>query len=302
MAFLRLGVSCAVIDDDGRVLLSRRGDMDIWNLPTGRLDAYESMKAAAAREVREETGVIVQIERAVGLYYLEATQRLNILFAGFPVGGELKQHTDEARGNRYFWLSSLPDNVFGREMVKDALSDEPVYLRMIGTPATEIRRIRRKLAWRYVHNLLRGQPEPRHVRFDVRAVAIIWDENHKRVLTMRGAHEQVLPFVICWGEKSPWQVLSEGLRGTLGIDAPLHWVGIWQNTADNAVELIFAATVQEQTMSKALWVGVQNAALIGRDADYVTHTRSTYARDDVWFIVEDEAYPDRLVVGDAARR
>jgi hypothetical protein len=30
---LRLGVDCAVIDDAGQVLLSKRGDFNIWNLP-----------------------------------------------------------------------------------------------------------------------------------------------------------------------------------------------------------------------------------------------------------------------------
>jgi ADP-ribose pyrophosphatase YjhB (NUDIX family) len=67
---LRLGVVCAVVDDEGRLLLSQRGDLGVWGLPGGRLDAGERLDAAAAREVLEETGVVVKVERAVGLYYL----------------------------------------------------------------------------------------------------------------------------------------------------------------------------------------------------------------------------------------
>ena len=59
MSFLRLGVQCVVIDDEERVLLSQRGDLNVWNLPGGRVDWRESLEAAAAREVREETGIVV---------------------------------------------------------------------------------------------------------------------------------------------------------------------------------------------------------------------------------------------------
>ena len=83
---LRLGVACAVIDDEGRVLLSKRDDFNVWNLPGGRLDSSERMLAAVAREVREETGIISQIERPINLYYWAEFQRLNILFGGLAAG------------------------------------------------------------------------------------------------------------------------------------------------------------------------------------------------------------------------
>ena len=49
----------ALVADDGRVLLVREGDT--WLLPGGRLEAGESPDAGAVREVREETGIDVEV-------------------------------------------------------------------------------------------------------------------------------------------------------------------------------------------------------------------------------------------------
>lgn len=62
-----LGVNVAIVSE-GRVLLTRREDFDVWCLPGGQVDAGESLAEAARREVREETGLEVRIERLVGMY------------------------------------------------------------------------------------------------------------------------------------------------------------------------------------------------------------------------------------------
>ncbi|PSQ14886.1 NUDIX hydrolase [Halobacteriales archaeon QS_8_69_73] len=49
----------ALAADDGRILLVR--ESDTWLLPGGRLEPGESPEAGAVREVREETGVDVEI-------------------------------------------------------------------------------------------------------------------------------------------------------------------------------------------------------------------------------------------------
>ncbi len=53
----------AVIVDEGRVLLVRRGKEPMkghWTLPGGLLELGESLHAGVVREVREETGLIVE--------------------------------------------------------------------------------------------------------------------------------------------------------------------------------------------------------------------------------------------------
>ncbi|MEM6761725.1 MAG: NUDIX domain-containing protein [Pseudomonadota bacterium] len=55
-----LGVRCMVIDADERVLLVRHTYTAGWHLPGGGVDAHESARTAATRELKEETGVDLQ--------------------------------------------------------------------------------------------------------------------------------------------------------------------------------------------------------------------------------------------------
>ncbi len=53
----------AVIVQDGRVLLVRRGNEPLrnqWSIPGGVLELGETLREGAAREAREETGLVVE--------------------------------------------------------------------------------------------------------------------------------------------------------------------------------------------------------------------------------------------------
>ncbi len=66
---LRLGASAAIFDHSRKkILLTQRVDNEQWCLPGGRVEAGESVAEACAREVREETGLIVKIIRIIGIY------------------------------------------------------------------------------------------------------------------------------------------------------------------------------------------------------------------------------------------
>jgi len=65
---IRLGCSAAILDKDGRVLLTRRTDNGQWCLPGGRMESGESAAEACEREVFEETGLNVRVKRLVGVY------------------------------------------------------------------------------------------------------------------------------------------------------------------------------------------------------------------------------------------
>jgi 8-oxo-dGTP pyrophosphatase MutT (NUDIX family) len=65
---LMLPSACAVVvDDRGHVLLGRRADTGEWALPAGAIDPGEQPAEAAIREVYEETGVHVVVERLAGV-------------------------------------------------------------------------------------------------------------------------------------------------------------------------------------------------------------------------------------------
>jgi len=60
--------NAVVFDDDRRILLTRRSDNLLWCLPGGHLDYGETLSQAALRELREETGLIAEIVRLLGVY------------------------------------------------------------------------------------------------------------------------------------------------------------------------------------------------------------------------------------------
>jgi 8-oxo-dGTP pyrophosphatase MutT (NUDIX family) len=297
VTFLRLGVNCAVLDDDGRVLLSRRGDLNIWNLPGGRLDTGESLAAAAVREVREETGIVAHIEQPVGLYYWAGWNRLNVLYAGWVLGGKLQQATDETRQNTFFDLRALPDDLSWEWMLFDAISGVRPAPRIIATPPDELRRVKSKLRWRWVKNLLSGRPEPRYPRFAVRAVAVIWDEDHQRILTLPTGRQCTLPRVYCDGVRAPWDELALRIVDLCGLQPDLQWVGLWQDMEQGEFELIFAASIEEAEPSyQAEWITARNAPLVGLDSRYVDRVRKSYTHDPVWTMENQIAEVETLII------
>jgi ADP-ribose pyrophosphatase YjhB (NUDIX family) len=61
-------VTAVILNADGAVLLVHRTDNDLWALPGGAVDPGESVTDAVAREVKEETGFLVEVLDLVGVY------------------------------------------------------------------------------------------------------------------------------------------------------------------------------------------------------------------------------------------
>jgi mutator protein MutT len=65
----RRTTACAVVlNSDGRVLLQRRADHDVWALPGGAVEGGETIADAVVREVEEETGCRTEVVRLTGVY------------------------------------------------------------------------------------------------------------------------------------------------------------------------------------------------------------------------------------------
>ena len=60
--------SAIIVRADGKILLQRRADNGRWGLPGGAMELGESIAEATLREVREETGLDVEIVRLLGVY------------------------------------------------------------------------------------------------------------------------------------------------------------------------------------------------------------------------------------------
>jgi 8-oxo-dGTP diphosphatase len=129
---LMLPSACAiVVDDRGQVLLERRADTGTWSLPAGAIDPGEQPAEAAVREVFEETGVRVAVERLAGVALREVTyphgdvcQYLTVWFRCRPVGGRAVVNDEESTAVEWFPLDALPDlDAVDRLRVKTALDD-----------------------------------------------------------------------------------------------------------------------------------------------------------------------------------
>jgi 8-oxo-dGTP diphosphatase len=97
---------------DGRtqILLVHRRVPTLWALAKGTPDSGESLAETASREVREETGIEVEIEESLGsISYFFVRQRTRFhktvhFFLMRPVGGSIEQHDHEFDEVRWFQL------------------------------------------------------------------------------------------------------------------------------------------------------------------------------------------------------
>ncbi|MCX5535430.1 NUDIX domain-containing protein [Streptomyces sp. NBC_00006] len=113
-----VAASAVVTDTEGRVLLQRRADSGLWALPGGGMELGESLPGCAVREVKEETGLDVEITGLVGTYtdprhiiaYTdgEVRRQFNICFTAQIVGGELAI-SDESTELRFVAVNEYRD-------------------------------------------------------------------------------------------------------------------------------------------------------------------------------------------------
>jgi ADP-ribose pyrophosphatase YjhB (NUDIX family) len=95
------GGVAVIVDERGRVLLQRRADSGNWSLPGGTMEVGETLEHCVIREVREETGLDVEITGLVGVYtdpghviaYAdgEVRQQFSLVFRARVVGGGLSR-------------------------------------------------------------------------------------------------------------------------------------------------------------------------------------------------------------------
>ncbi|WP_298829141.1 NUDIX hydrolase [uncultured Planococcus sp.] len=81
-----LSAAAIVLNDQGEILLikgPRRG----WEMPGGQVEEGESLKGAAVREVKEETGIEIEVVKFCGVFQNVEDSICNTLFLAKPIGG-----------------------------------------------------------------------------------------------------------------------------------------------------------------------------------------------------------------------
>lgn len=128
-------VVALVCDDQGRILMIHRTDNDLWALPGGGHDVGESIGQTVVREVAEETGIAVEVERITGIYTDprhviayddgEVRQQFSICFTARMIGGEPRtsSETSEVRWVAPADLDGLNIHPSMRLRIEHALAD-----------------------------------------------------------------------------------------------------------------------------------------------------------------------------------
>jgi ADP-ribose pyrophosphatase YjhB (NUDIX family) len=116
--------AAVIVFRDHEVLLVKREDFEVWAPPGGTIDPGESVSDAAIREVREETGLEVQLTLLVGIYSRPKWSSHIIIFAAQAVGGDMRPQENEVVDVRFFDINALPPDLIWwyRQPIADAIN------------------------------------------------------------------------------------------------------------------------------------------------------------------------------------
>ncbi|MCY7794543.1 NUDIX hydrolase [Bacillus spizizenii] len=102
------GAFVIVLNENQQILLVKRKDVPLWDLPGGRVDPEETAEEAAVREVLEETGYSAALSAKIGVYQRPKFQDEQHVFAGYITGGQAIANGMETAGLKWFSLQRLP--------------------------------------------------------------------------------------------------------------------------------------------------------------------------------------------------
>jgi 8-oxo-dGTP diphosphatase len=177
-------------DDDFKVLLIQR-DMEpfsgMWALPGGFVGAAESLRRAAWRELREETGVNAAFLEQLGAFgHPNRDPRERVItvayYALIPADRLAIRAASDARQARLFSMRELPDLAFdhakilarAQQKVQDKI-DEPLFALQLMTETFTMTELQR------VHECILGKPiDKRNFRKRVQGLDLLRPTGEER--------------------------------------------------------------------------------------------------------------------------
>lgn len=136
------GVAVIIFNEKKEVLLQKRADVHQWGIPSGHIEIGETVTQAAIREIYEETGLTIVVEKLIGVYSEPASQVfeypdgrvthfITTCVQGCIVQGNLEAKCDETLALAFFSRENLPADLLKMhpQWLEDALSEKGPYLR-----------------------------------------------------------------------------------------------------------------------------------------------------------------------------
>ncbi|MDX8291541.1 NUDIX hydrolase [Metabacillus indicus] len=129
------GCFSIIKNNEGNILLVKRRDYPIWDLPGGRVDAGEVLEECAVREAEEETGCCIKIEAKIGEYHMSDENDIQHIYSAVQAGGELIAHGPETAQTGWFDPKQLPLLMVPnrKRQIRDFLSAEGMVKESIKT-------------------------------------------------------------------------------------------------------------------------------------------------------------------------
>ncbi|MBS1849192.1 MAG: NUDIX hydrolase N-terminal domain-containing protein [Actinobacteria bacterium] len=146
----KVTVGAAVGNEHGELLLIQRRDSGFWLFPTGWADVGYSAAEVVVKEVREETGIEVEVVRLIAVLdgirqRISRTPIYSLLFQCRPVGGELAGHPLETSDVGWFTRDALPEPLAGYDLWGDR-----VFAALAGSDVDVYFEPPRREPWRHV--------------------------------------------------------------------------------------------------------------------------------------------------------
>lgn len=250
---MKISTNAIIVNQFNQVLLVQRNDSRTWAAPGGMMEAGEVPPDAVAREVREETGLIVMPVRLVGLHLMPTSPRptLGFSFRCIRRGGELEP-SDETPRVGWIKATELPWNVssFHKERLQRGLNHAG------GPPYwfTHPRTWGMRIGWFLLKNIIypwmdfrrrrKGQPPYQPPPdWKMSAFTIIRNDAGK-VLWVRRRDRDVwnLPGGMGTDAEAPWQTAVRETHEETGLHVTLTDLpGVYSYQSENHITFAFTA-------------------------------------------------------------
>jgi ADP-ribose pyrophosphatase YjhB (NUDIX family) len=113
----KLATTVVINRDDSFLMIKRatQPGIGLWAFPGGHVDRGEVVENAAVREVLEETGLVVEITAALGIFSEEQNPVVLAAFAGKEIGGYFRINS-EVSDIGFFRTEDFPPLAFPRDL------------------------------------------------------------------------------------------------------------------------------------------------------------------------------------------